>query len=104
MVELMGYLYLTLVHPGFDKLRRGVGVIQRLRWYLFVVQDVVSLLACEGFCEWRVEMMEGLCFVFCCCVGFVEIGYLFLKIREFMESHYVTFDADYNTTFTQINV
>ena len=66
LVELMDYLYLTLVHPGFDKLRRGVGVIQRLRWYLFVVQDVVSLLACEGFCEWRVEMMEGLCFVFCC--------------------------------------
>jgi hypothetical protein len=27
-----------------------------------------------------------------------------LKIREFMESHYVTVDADFNTTFTQIPV
>lgn len=25
-----------------------------------------------------------------------------LKIRQFMESHYITVDADYNTTFTQI--
>lgn len=25
-----------------------------------------------------------------------------LKIREFMETHYITVDADYNTTFTQI--
>ena len=61
----MGYLYLTLVHPGFDKLRRGIVVTQRLRWYLFVVQDVVSLLACEGVCDWRVEVNEGWCSVLC---------------------------------------